>query len=127
MRWGLLDGSASSFKRRLIQIEEELGSLMFLRQKSGMRPTAARDAVLANARRTLHDADRMTNRPEELRGTRGATVRISPMRRLTEGLLPRVLAAFREYHAAVSVTVRARLLSDAETDRGSGEADLGLA
>ena len=122
----LLNVSASSINRRLLQLEEELGSPLFLRQKSGMRPTAAGEVLLAHIRQTLRDADRMANRLEELRGTHGARVRISAMQGLTEGLLPRVLAEFRENHPAVSVTVHARVLGDVETDLAAGEADLGL-
>lgn len=122
----LLNVSASSINRRLIQLEEELGSPLFLRQKSGMRPTAAGEVVLAHIRQTLREADRMANRLDELRGTGGARVRISAMQGLTEGLLPRVLSEFRQGHPAVSVTVRARVLGDVQTDLESGEADLGL-
>jgi len=64
----LLNVSASSINRRLIQLEEEIGSPLFLRQKSGMRPTAAGEVVLAHIRQTLRDADRMANRLDELRG-----------------------------------------------------------
>ena len=122
----LLNVSASSINRRLIQLEEELGSPLFLRQKSGMHPTAAGEVVLAHIRQTLRDADRMAKRLEELRGLGGARVRIAAMQGLTEELLPRVLAEFRDSHPAVTVTVRARALGDVETDLEAGEADLGL-
>lgn len=119
--------AASSINRRLIQLEDSLGTPLFLRGPAGMKPTAAGEVVLAHIRQTLRDADRMTRRLEELRGLRGARVRVSAMQGLTDGLLPRLILAFQQRCPAVSVSVRARIMGEVESDLASGDADIGLA
>ncbi|MEM9755182.1 MAG: LysR substrate-binding domain-containing protein [Pseudomonadota bacterium] len=122
-----LNVSASSINRRIIQLEEQLGSPLFHRRAGGMQLTAAGEVVVAHIRQTLRDADRMASRIEELQGLRGARVRISAMQGLADGVLPRALIAFRARYPAVRVTVRARTVGEVESDLHTGEADLGLA
>lgn len=123
----VLNVSASSINRRILQLEEDLGTPLFLRRASGMQLTAAGEVVVAHIRNTLRDADRTRRRIEEMRGLRGARVRISAMQGLAEGILPRAITAFRHKHPAVYISVRARTVGEVEEDLESGEADLGLA
>lgn len=122
-----LNVSASSINRRIIQLEESFGAPLFHRTSAGIRLTTAGEIVIAHVRQTLREADRMTSRIEELRGLRGARVRISSMQGLAEGVVPRAVNAFRVKYPAVYVTVRARTVGEVERDLQSGEADLGLA
>jgi DNA-binding transcriptional LysR family regulator len=56
-----------------------------------------------------------------------ARVRVSAMQGLTDGLLPRLILSFQQRHPAVSVSVRAQIMGEAESDLASGDADIGLA
>lgn len=123
----VLNVSASSINRRILALEEELGSPIFHRRARGMQLTAAGEVVVAHIRQTLRDSDRMMSRIEEMRGLRGARVLVSAIQGLVEGVLARTLIDFRARYPAVQISVRARTVSEVERDLQLGEADLGIA
>jgi DNA-binding transcriptional LysR family regulator len=122
----VLNVSASSINRRLIQLEEEFGMPLFHRHRQGMALTAAGEIVVAHIRETLRDHERMHHRLKELRGTRETQVRISAMHGLASGILPRLIRKFREDHPEILITVRAQTTTGVEADLAMGVADLGL-
>lgn len=122
----VLNVSASSINRRLLQLEEDLGVRLFHRHSAGMRLTAAGEVVLAHIRQTLHDHDRTKRRLKDLRGNEGAVVRISAMHGLAAGILPRILKDLRRAHPGIAITVRAQTTAGVEDDLTNGGADLGL-
>ena len=123
----VLHVSASSINRRLIQLEDEIGMMLFHRHTTGMRLTAAGELVVAHIRLTLRDHDILQRRLRELRGNNGLRVRISVMHGLAAGVVPRILRDFRAAHPAITVRVRAQTTAGVEEDLKTGEADLGLA
>lgn len=122
----VLNVSASSINRRIIQLEEEIGVPLFLRHSGGMRVTAAGEVVVAHIRQTLRDSERMKMRLGELAGTDGPRVRISAMHGLTAGVIPQFLRVFRTEHPEIAVIVRSQNEERVERDLATGECDLGL-
>lgn len=123
---GRLNVSASSINRRILLLEEQLGTLLFHRSRTGMRLSSAGEILIAHVRQTLRDAERMEGRLEELSGMKGARVRISAAPGLAEGLLARVLRDFHDRNPAVFLSIRARNVGEIENDLSSGDADLGI-
>lgn len=123
---GQLNVSASSINRRIILLEEQLGTPLFHRSRTGMQLSAAGEILIAHVRQTLRDAERMEGRLEELSGMKGARVRISAAPGLVEGLLARVLREFHARYPAIYLSIRARNVGEIESDLSSGDADLGL-
>lgn len=123
----ILNVSASSINRRIIQLEDDIGSPIFVRHSNGVRLTSAGEVVIAHIRQTLREATRMSSRIEEMRGLSGAHVRVASMQGLVEGIVPRAIKAFKDRYPAIFVTVSSRTVSQVEHDLQTGDADIGLA
>ncbi|MCR9239416.1 MAG: LysR family transcriptional regulator [Alphaproteobacteria bacterium] len=123
----VLNVSASSINRRIIQLEEETGTPLFHRHSGGMRVTAAGEVVIAHIRQTLRDYERMKQRLRELSGTDGPRVRISAMHGLAAGIIPLILRVFCAENPGIAITVRSQTEAGVEHDLATGECDLGLA
>jgi len=123
----VLNVSASSINRRIIQLEEEMGTPLFIRHSGGMKVTAAGEVVVAHIRQTLRDSERMKKRLGELAGADGPRVRISAMHGLAAGIIPLILRVFRSENPGIAITVRSQTEAGVESDLVNGECDLGLA
>ncbi len=90
-----LNLTASALNRRVMDIEEELGTLLFERRPRGVRLTSAGELFLGLARRHLSDTERMRSQIEELKGLRRGVVRIAGSQALAHSFLPASLDQFR--------------------------------
>ena len=122
----VLNVSASSINRRLIQLESELGAPLFDRHAAGMHITTAGEVVIAHIRQTLRDKERMTHRLREMIGVDGPLLRISAMHGLTAGVIPKFLRSFRAQNPNIAVTVRSQPEDQVEHDLATGGCDIGL-
>jgi len=123
----VLNVSASSINRRIIQLEARTGVALFHRHSGGMSVTAAGEVMIAHVRQTLRDHERMQQRLRELRGDDGPRVRISAMHGLAAGIIPLILRVFCAENPGIAITVRSQTEAGVEQDLASGECDLGLA
>jgi DNA-binding transcriptional LysR family regulator len=101
-----LNLTASALNRRVMDIEEELGTLLFERRPRGVRLTSAGEVFLGLARRQLSDTERMRSQIEELKGLRRGVVRIAGSQALAHSFLPASLALFRKQFPMLSFDVR---------------------
>ncbi len=101
-----LNLTASALNRRVMDIEEELGTLLFERRPRGVRLTSAGELFLGLARRQLSDTERMRSQIEELKGMRRGVVRIAGSQALAHSFLPASLALFRKQFPMLSFDVR---------------------
>jgi DNA-binding transcriptional LysR family regulator len=101
-----LNLTASALNRRIMDIEEELGTLLFERRPRGVRLTSAGELFLDLARRQLSDTERMLSQIEELKGLRRGVVRIACSQALAHSFLPASIALFRKQFPMLSFDAR---------------------
>ena len=95
----------SAVNRRLLDLEEELGTPIFERLPRGMRLTAAGELFIDYVRSRAAALDQVRSQIEELRGLRRGVVRLVVSQALAPDYMPRTIAAFRKLHPLVEFQV----------------------
>lgn len=98
--------AASAVNRRLLDIEDELGTPIFERLPRGMRLTAAGELFVHYIRQRSAGLDQVRSEIEELQGLRRGTVRVVASQALAPAFLPRAIANFRALHPLVAFDAR---------------------
>jgi DNA-binding transcriptional LysR family regulator len=101
--------AASAVNRRLIDIEEELGTPLFERLPRGMRLTTAGELFIQYIRERGAALDQVRSTIEDLKGLRRGVVRITASQALAPEFLPATLSEFKRDHRLVDFQV---LISD---------------
>ena len=101
-----LNVTASAVNRRIMDLEDELGTLIFERRPRGVRLTAAGEVFVSYLRQQDGDVDRMRSQIEDLKGMRRGTVRIACSQALALDFLPREIGEFRKQHPLVAFDVK---------------------
>jgi DNA-binding transcriptional LysR family regulator len=113
--------ASSALNRRVLDLEEELGTSLFDRLQSGVRLTAAGEAFAAHVRRTLGDLHRFGDQIRELQGLMGGHVGVGAAESAAVDMVPGAVAAFQREHPGVRFTVAVgtprTMLSDLLDDR----------
>jgi len=92
--------------RRIMDLEEELGTQLFERRPRGVRLTAAGEVFVSYLRAQDGEVERMKSQIEDLKGMRRGTVRIACSQALALDFLPREIGEFRKHHPLVSFDVK---------------------
>ncbi len=121
-----LNVTSSALNRRIMDLEEELGALLFERRARGVRLTAAGEVFVHYLRVQNADVERMKSQIEHLKGLRRGTVRIACSQALALDFLPRQIAEFRTQHSLVSFYVKVLDHEQAMAALASYEVDLVL-
>ena len=121
-----LNVTASAVNRRIMDLEEELGALLFERRPRGVRLTAAGEVFVAYLRAQSDDVERMKSQIEDLKGLRRGTVRIACSQALALEFLPSEIAEFRKRHPLVAFDVKVLDHEQAMTALAAYEVDLVL-
>ncbi len=122
-----LNVTSSAVNRRILDLEEELGTELFERRARGVRLTAAGEVFVNFLRRQEGDVERMKSQIEDLRGLRRGVVRIACSQALAVDFLPREIAAFRNQYSSVTFEVKVLDHEHAVTALEAYEVDLLLA
>ena len=101
-----LNVTASAVNRRIMDLEEELGTPLFERRPRGVRLTAAGEVFVNYLREQNGDLERMKSQIEDLKGMRRGTVRIACSQALALDFLPQQIAEFRKRHPLVAFEVK---------------------
>src|SRR6201999_790157 len=101
-----LNVTASAVNRRIMDLEEELGSPLFERRPRGVRLTAAGEVFVNYLRQQDGEVARMKSQIEDLKGMRRGTVRIACSQALALEFLPRQIGEFRKRHSFVAFDVK---------------------
>jgi DNA-binding transcriptional LysR family regulator len=113
--------ASSALNRRVLDLEEELGTILFDRLQSGVRLTAAGEAFAAHVRRTLSDLDRFGDQVRGLQGLMSGHVGVGAAESAAVDMVPGAVAAFQREHPGVRFTVSVgtprTMLSDLLEDR----------
>ena len=121
-----LNVTASAVNRRIMDLEEELGSPLFERRPRGVRLTAAGEVFVHYLRQQSGDVERMKSQIEDLKGLRRGTVRIACSQALALDFLPREIAAFQRHHSQVAFAVKVADHEQAMAALAAYEVDLVL-
>ncbi len=121
-----LNVTASAVNRRIMDLEEELGTDLFERRPRGVRLTAAGEVFVDYLRRQDGDVERMKSQIEDLKGMRRGNVRIACSQALALEFLPRKIGEFRKTHPLVSFEVKVLDHEQAMAALASYEVDLVL-
>jgi len=119
--------ASSALNRRVLQIEDELGTPVFERLAQGVRLTAAGEIFLGHVRQSLTGLEAAVSQIEQLRGLVRGEVRIAAAESVSLSLLPAAIGAFQARHPGVRFRLQLggtqRLMADLLAD----QADLLLA
>jgi DNA-binding transcriptional LysR family regulator len=96
----------SAVNRRIQDLEDELGVLLFERLPRGMRLTTAGELFVQYVRGRASALDEVRSQIEELQGLRRGSVRVVASQALAPQFMPRLVAEFRKTHPLVSFQVR---------------------
>jgi DNA-binding transcriptional LysR family regulator len=96
---------SSALNRRILDLEEELGSPLFERLPRGVRATAAGEIFIDYVRRSMRDLEKVGGQIEALRGLLQGRVRIAVAESVTGHMLPNAIARFQEQHPNVGFYV----------------------
>jgi DNA-binding transcriptional LysR family regulator len=97
--------AASAVNRRLLDVEEEIGTPLFERLPRGMRLTAAGELFIGYVRSRNTELEQVLSQIEELKGLRRGTVRVVASQAVAATFLPREVALFRLAHPEVAFEV----------------------
>lgn len=116
----------SAVNRRILDLEDELGTAIFERLPRGMRLTAAGELFVRYVRGRAAELEQVRSHIEELRGLRRGRVRIVASQALAPAFLPAVVARFREAHPLAVHEVRIGDHVQAVEELRAFETDLAL-
>ena len=95
----------SAVNRRILDIEEELGTPLFERLPRGVRLTAAGELFVAYIRSRSAQLEQVRSEIEDLQGLRRGSVKVVASQALAPAFLPKAVATFRASHPQVTVQV----------------------
>jgi DNA-binding transcriptional LysR family regulator len=121
-----LNVTASAVNRRIMDLEEELGTPLFERRPRGVRLTAAGEVFVNYLRQQDGEVERMKSQIEDLKGMRRGLVRIACSQALALEFLPRQIGEFRKRHPLVTFDVKVFDHEQAMAALAGYEVDLAL-
>ncbi len=118
----------SAISKRLSQLEATLGTQLLLRERKGVRPTAAGQALLDHARGLLFTVERMQADVASFsRGIKGHVRLVGSASAIAESLLDDMAAFMRdESNRNIQVDIEERFSKDVVRLVGEGGASLGV-
>ncbi|MBC7191803.1 LysR family transcriptional regulator [Marinobacter sp.] len=93
--------ASSALNRRLLDLEEEVGTSLFERLPRGVRLTAAGEIYISYVRRVLADTELVGSQIERLRGLVRGHVKVAATESVAGNLLPDAVATFQADHPGV--------------------------
>lgn len=118
--------AASAVNRRLLDLEDELGTPIFERLPRGMRLTSAGELFVQYVRERGAALEQVRSAIEDLKGLRRGRIRLIASQATAPAFLPAALASFRTRHPLVDFEVQVADRRQALAALRSYESDLAL-
>lgn len=118
---------SSALTRRLIDLEEELGTALFERHARGVTLTEAGKVYLRFARSTLSEHSAMLSQIEDFVNLRRGKIRISSISSVAGEELPDLIADFQSEYSQVTFEVSIDGSENVVNAVAEGEVDIGIA
>lgn len=99
--------ASTALNRKLLELEDEVGTPLFERLPRGVRLTAAGELLVATVRRSIADLRSAASQIEQLRGLVRGTVRVGCAESVATDFVPHAIARYQQTHPGVQF----RLLS----------------
>lgn len=117
---------ASAVSKRIAAIEQAIGAPLLIRSRRGIRPTAAGEALLRQARDVLSAMERMQAELSEFASGVHGSVRVVASVSVLAERLPDDIATFLGRYRSVRVTVDEQVSAEIVRSVREGSADLGV-
>ena len=121
-----LSYTQSAVSQAIARLEAETGATLVVRDRRGVRPTAAGEALMAHADTILSQIEAAEAELEEVLGVRGGRLRVASFPSAGATLMPLAVALFRERHPGVALSLAEGEPEDIAPRLRSGELDLAL-
>lgn len=118
--------TSTALNRRVLALEEELGTAIFERLSRGVRLSTAGELLIAHIRTQASDVEKLKSQIADLAGERRGHVAIACSQALLPFFLPEQIAAYRSEHSAVTFSVQVRDREAAEQSLVDLTADLAI-
>jgi len=103
-----LNITSTALNRRILSLEEEIGSPLFERLPQGVRLNTAGELLIQHIRKSISDLSRVTSQIADLSGVRSGHVTIASGAEIVGNFLPRRIAAYRQDFPDVSFEILRR-------------------
>jgi len=97
--------ASSALNRRVLDLEQEAGTVLFERLPNGVRLTAAGEIFAAHVRRTLADVRVVGEQIQERAGRLSGSVAVGSAESAAIDILPGLIAAFQKRHGEARFTL----------------------
>jgi DNA-binding transcriptional LysR family regulator len=108
------------------RLEDELGTPLFVRERRGLRLTAAGEAIVAHVRQIVFHAEQLKKAAAGAAGGTSGRLRVAFIGSATYTLFPRALPAFRKRYPDVELELREGTTTGILRQVERGELDVGL-
>ena len=97
--------TSTALNRRILSVEEDLGTPVFDRTGKGVRLSVAGEIFIHHVRQQLSDMERVQSQIADLRGERRGVVSVACGQALMQGFLPTMVSRYRTEHPHVDFSV----------------------
>jgi DNA-binding transcriptional LysR family regulator len=119
--------ASTALNRKILEVEEQVGTALFERLPRGVRLTAAGEVLIATIRRGLADLEAAAAQMEQLRGLVRGTVRMGSVESVATDFLPGAIGCYQDKHRGVQFRVAVDGTSELLAALREDEVDLLLA
>jgi len=116
--------TSTALNRRILALEEEIGSPLFERLPTGVRLNTAGELFIQHIRYQMQDLSRVLSHIADLSGVRRGHVTISISAELSGSFLAREIAQYRQEHPAVSFDIVTQTPEESTASLSKYEADI---
>lgn len=98
--------TSTALNRRILSVEEELGTAIFERTGKGVRLSVAGEIFIHHIRQQISDLERVKSQIADLHGERRGRVSIACGQALMQSFLPSMVSTYRAEHPYVDFSLR---------------------
>jgi DNA-binding transcriptional LysR family regulator len=121
-----LSFTQSAVSQQIAALEREAGTVLVQRSARGIKLTEAGEAVVRHAEAILARLAEAESELEAIAGLRGGRLRMASFESAGATLMPLAIAAFRQRHPAVELSMSIREPEDSIPELRAGELDLAI-
>jgi len=121
-----LNITSTALNRRVLALEDELGTPIFERLPQGVRLNVAGELLIQHIRQSMADLSKVVSQIADLSGVRRGHVRIAGGSEIIGSFLPQRIADYRSHHSGVSFEILRRAPEKALRALQDYDADISL-